>query len=168
MARYGIPVERYPHRPPEIQADTLEEVARHSLEQLLRVVKRPVFVEDAGLFIRSLSGFPGPYSSYVLHTIGNPGILKLMEGVTDRAAAFRSVVAYAAPEQPCLLFTGETLGHITHEIRGTHWGFDPIFVPAEGDGRTYAEMGDEEKNRLSHRAKALAKLASFLLGQTTR
>jgi len=163
LSRSGIHVKQYPHRPPEIQADTLEEIARHSVEQILAKVKHPIFVEDAGLFIHSLNGFPGPYSSYVLRTIGNAGILKLMEGAAERKATFCSAVAYAAPGQPCLVFTGKTQGQIAHEIRGTHWGFDPIFIPIEGDGRTYAEMKTEEKNRLSHRAKALAKLANYLL-----
>ncbi len=161
LGKVGIAVEQYPYRPPELQADSLEEIARHSCLQILQEVKRPVFVEDAGLFIYKLNGFPGPYSHYVLDTIGNKGILKLMKDVEDQKAVFRSAVAFARPGQPCRIFTGETQGRITKEIRGTHWGFDPVFVPDEGDGHTYAEMG-AEKNKYSHRARALSKLAEWL------
>jgi len=157
-----IKLEQYTARPPELQSDSLEEIARDNLLHVLEEARRPVFVEDAGLFIDKLNGFPGPYSSYVLRTIGNPGILKLMEGVEERAAIFRSAVAYGSPKHPCTIFVGETRGQITHEIRGTHWGFDPIFSPQEGDGRTYAELSTEVKNRISHRAKALTKLAEWL------
>ncbi len=162
LSQVGIAVEQYPHRSPEIQADSLEEIARHSCEQILQEVRRPVFVEDAGMFIHHLNGFPGPYSHYCLDTIGNVGILKLMKDVEDRKAVFRSAVAFASPDKPIIIFTGETPGYITHEIRGTRWGFDPVFKPTESDGRTYAEMRAEEKNKCSHRARALSKLAEWL------
>ncbi len=162
LSRAGIRVEQYSARPPELQLDSLEEIARDNLLHVLTEARRPIFVEDAGLFVQQLNGFPGPYSSYVLRTIGNPGILKLMEGVKDRTAAFRSVIAYGSPEQPCIVFIGETQGRITDRIRGTHWGFDPIFSPQESDGRTYAELSTATKNRISHRAKALAKLVEWL------
>ncbi|MFX1474557.1 MAG: XTP/dITP diphosphatase [Promethearchaeota archaeon] len=164
LSQVGISIKQYPHRPPELQADSLEEIARHSVEQILQEVSHPVFVEDAGMFIHHLNGFPGPYSHYVLDTIGNVGILKLMKDVENRRAVFRSAVAFASPSQHCKIFIGETLGYITKEIRGSHWGFDPVFVPIEGDGRTYAEMG-AEKNKYSHRARALSKLAEWLSKQ---
>jgi XTP/dITP diphosphohydrolase len=162
LRRAGISVEQYSARPPELQSDSLEEIAQDNLARVLKDARRAIFVEDAGLFIDKLNGFPGPYSSYVLRTIGNPGILKLMEGVDERGAVFRSAVAYGSPRQPCIVFLGETPGQITHQIRGTHWGFDPIFSPQEGDGRTYAELNTEIKNRISHRAKALTKLVEWL------
>jgi XTP/dITP diphosphohydrolase len=164
LGQVGIAIEQYPHRPPELQADSLEEIARHSCVQILKEVKCPVFVEDAGMFIHHLSGFPGPYSHYVLDTIGNAGILKLMKDVEDRRAVFRSAAAFASPSQSCKIFIGETQGYIAKEIRGTRWGFDPVFVPVEGDGRTYAEM-KAEKNKYSHRARALSKLAEWLSKQ---
>lgn len=163
LKRIGIDIEQFPNRPPEIQADSLDTIARHCCEKIVKEVNRPVFVEDAGMFIFQLKGFPGPYSSYVLRTISNPGILKLMEGVKDRTAVFRSTIAYASPNQECVIFRGETFGEISRRIRGTHWGFDPIFIPQEGDGSTYAEMPVDMKNRISHRAKSLAKFASWLM-----
>lgn len=161
--RAGILIEQYHGRPVEIQSNSLHDIARHSCQQALEEVKQPLFVEDAGMFIYQFNGFPGPYSSYVLKTIDNPGILKLMEGQKNRVAVFRSVIAYGEPKREIQLFEGETLGTISRRIRGTEWGFDPIFVPDEGDGSTYAEMPDDMKNRISHRAKSIAKFVNWVL-----
>lgn len=163
LKHVGISIKQHSHRPTEIQSKSLHDIARHSCVQALQELNQPLFVEDAGMFIYHYNGFPGPYSSYVLHTISNPGILKLMEGVKDRTAVFRSVIAYGEPGQEITLFEGRTLGSISRRIRGTHWGFDPIFIPQEGDGSTYAEMSTEMKNRVSHRAKSMAKFANWML-----
>jgi XTP/dITP diphosphohydrolase len=161
--RAGILIEQYHERPVEIQSSSLHEIARHSCQQALEQVKQPLFVEDAGMFIYHLNGFPGPYSSYVLKTLDNPGLLKLMEGEKNRVTVFRSVIAYGEPNRDIQLFEGETMGTISRRTRGTEWGFDPIFIPDEGDGSTYAEMPDEMKNRISHRAKSLAKFVNWFL-----
>ncbi|MFX0169829.1 MAG: XTP/dITP diphosphatase [Candidatus Hodarchaeota archaeon] len=163
LKRVGFAIEQYPDRPIEIQSTSLKAIAQHGCEQALQQVNRPLFIEDAGMFIYHYNGFPGPYSSYVLHSIGNPGIIKLMEGVKNRSAEFRSVIAYGVPDQEIQCFEGRTEGTIAHRIRGTRWGFDPIFIPKEGDGSTYSEMPTDMKNQISHRAKALAKFAQWLL-----
>ena len=146
----------------EIQADDLATIAVFSLDQLAESKERPVVVEDAGLFINRFGGFPGPYSSYVLDTIGLEGILKLMEGVGERAASFNSVVAFKHREEyKC--FHGTVQGRIAHSIRGTAgFGYDPIFIPDKGDGRTFGEMKSEEKNALSHRARAFRAFGEWL------
>lgn len=142
----------------EIQGNTLEEIATKSAEMLSRVIKRPFFIEDSGLFIESLNGFPGPYSSYVFKTIGNKGILKLLDCVQNRKAYFKAVIAFFDGKD-IKIFDGVVYGEIAKEIRGDKgFGFDPIFL--YGD-RTFAEMG-EEKNLVSHRRKALEKFFSYL------
>ncbi|MEM2239132.1 MAG: XTP/dITP diphosphatase [Candidatus Bathyarchaeia archaeon] len=147
----------------EIQSDSLEDIASYAAKELSGRLGFKVVVEDAGLFIRSLNGFPGPYSSYILKTIGLNGVLRLMNGVSDRYAYFLSVVAYAEPGKPAKVFQGRVEGLITSEPRGSGgFGFDPIFQPLEGDGRTFAEMSAEEKNRFSHRAKAFRELAVWI------
>ncbi|RLF42435.1 MAG: non-canonical purine NTP pyrophosphatase, RdgB/HAM1 family [Thermoplasmata archaeon] len=147
---------------PEIQADTLEEVAEFGVQYLVDKVKDTFILEDAGLFIDALKGFPGVYSAYVYKTIGFNGILKLMEGIRDRGAVFRSVYAYKEPDSPALFFIGECRGAIATKNRGSNgFGFDPIFIPS-GSTRTFAEMSTEEKNSFSHRGKALEKLYDFL------
>lgn len=158
--RYGIEVEWRREEYLEPQGSDLEEIARKSAELLAERIKEPFFIEDSGLFIPALNGFPGPYSSFVFKTIGNEGIIKLMEGVKNREAYFLAVVAFFDGEK-VLTFKGKVDGRIAKEMRGDKgFGFDPIF---EYNGRTFAEMG-EEKNEVSHRRKALEALFSYLKG----
>lgn len=147
----------------EIQSDSLEDIASYASRELAKQLNLKVIVEDAGLFIKSLNGFPGPYSAYTFKTIGLNGVLKLMGGVSDRYAYFLSIVAYAEPEKTVKTFQGKVEGLITYEPRGFEgFGFDPIFQPLNGNGKTFAEMTSEEKNRFSHRAKAFRKLALWI------
>ncbi len=156
--RFGIEVEWRREEYLEPQGNDLREIAKKSAEFLAEKIRRPFFIEDSGLFIPALNGFPGPYSSYVFKTIGNEGILKLMEGVEDRSAYFLAVVAFFDGER-VLTFEGRVEGRIAREMRGNKgFGFDPIF---EYDGRTFAEMG-EEKNEVSHRRRALEELFEYL------
>ena len=156
----GVEIYQLKMEYPEIQADTLEEVARFGVEWLGKRLDVPFFLDDSGLFIDALNGFPGVYSAYVYRTLGIDGILKLMKGVKNRNAHFRSVIAYWDGEVH--LFTGRVDGEIINEKRGSRgFGFDPIFVP-EGFTRTFAEMTTEEKNLISHRGRALKAFAEWL------
>lgn len=146
----------------EIQADELEEIAHQSAIDACTSLDKPCFVEDAGLFVRALRDFPGPYSSYVFRTVGNKGLLKLMAGVRNRRGEFRSVVSYCEPGSNPMTFRGVVKGRIAPRPRGSHgFGFDPIFVPSEGNGLTFAEMTVAEKNALSHRARAIKKFLKW-------
>ena len=147
----------------EIQDDSLENIAKASAIDAAEKCRLPIIVEDAGLFINALNGFPGPYSSYVNRTIGVEGILKLMKNIEDRSAYFLSAVTFYDPASGELkIFRGKVDGKIAEEARGeSGFGFDPIFIPIEGDGRTFAEMGAEGKNKFSHRARALRKFAEW-------
>jgi XTP/dITP diphosphohydrolase len=161
LAPYGIKLEHYPLERVEIQADDPAEIAAYSLEQVKD--PRPMCVEDAGVAVDRWGGFPGPYSSYVLERLGNPGILKLMEGEKDRKAHYVSAVAYRDESGEVHKFYGYVHGEIAHSIRGTNgFGYDPIFIPTEGDGSTFGEMPPEEKNKISHRARAFRALAEWL------
>lgn len=142
----------------EIQSDKIEEIARISAIEAAKKSRQFVLVEDSGLFIESLNGFPGPYSSYIQKTIGNDGILKLMKGIKDRKATFRSAVGFCTPNDSPLIFVGEVHGRISQKERGRMWAFDPIFIP-NNTNNTYAEMSREKKNKISHRKKALEKFA---------
>uniref|UniRef100_A0A7C1P367 dITP/XTP pyrophosphatase n=1 Tax=Thermofilum pendens TaxID=2269 RepID=A0A7C1P367_THEPE len=162
LAEAGITAEVVPLKKLEVQSDSLEEIARVAAERL-PPLDAPIVVEDAGLFVTALNGFPGPYSHYVFRTLGCRGLLKLLEGVEERRACFKSVVAVKMPSGEVEVFTGETWGVITHEERGGKgFGFDPIFQP-EGSTKTFAEMDLEEKNLWSHRGRAVRKLALWLL-----
>ena len=156
----GIEIYQLHFPYPEIQADTLEEVAEYGARWLAERVDGPFFLDDSGLFIDALRGFPGVYSAYVYRTLGVDGVLKLLEGETSRGAHFRSVIAYWDGELH--LFTGRVDGEITTEPRGSGgFGFDPVFKP-HGFDKTFAEMTTGEKNRISHRGRALKAFAEWL------
>ena len=119
-----------------------------------------MIVEDDGLFIKSLNGFPGPYSSFVFDTIGNKGILRLVSRPRD--ALFRSIIAYCERDDYVHLFSADVKGKISKKERGVKWGFDPIFVPS-GKNKSYSELA--EKNQISHRYLALKKFANWYLNK---
>ncbi|MDO8727123.1 MAG: XTP/dITP diphosphatase [Candidatus Methanoperedens sp.] len=157
LLKLGITVEQNNCGYPELQEDELEKIAAYGAECAADHLGGEVMVDDSGLFIRALGGFPGPYSAYVFDTLGNERILKMMEGGTDRAAVFRCVIGYCRPGEKALLFSGEVEGEISLVGRGdAGFGYDPIF---EVGGRTFGDMGDYEKNLLSHRYRALLKFA---------
>jgi XTP/dITP diphosphohydrolase len=144
----------------ELQVDTLEEVVDFGMEEVMARLKGSVMIEDAGMFIDCVKGFPGVYSAYVQKTIGNSGILRLMEGTDNRGAAFKSVVGYAEPGMEPVVFKGELKGDIGFEPRGTGgFGYDPIFYV---NGKSLAEMSLEDKNRISHRAGSMKALKQWL------
>ncbi len=161
LAGCGYRAEPAPAPKVEIQGDDVAAIAVYAAASAYSVLGRPVLVEDAGLYVDALSGFPGPYSSYVFKTIGVAGLLRLLEGIDERRAVFRSALAYAGP-WGVEVFTGEVEGSIADRPRGSlGFGFDPVFVP-RGDTRTFAEMSLEEKSRYSHRARAARKLCEWL------
>lgn len=147
----------------EPQSDSPVEIARSSLLSIVSIVPHPVFVEEAGLFIKMYRGFPGPYSSYVHRTVGCKGILKLMGAAATRSAEFRAVVALAWTRNEIEIFEGSVRGEITRKERGdSGFGFDPIFMPL-GGVRTFAEMSTIEKSSISHRTAAYRKMIEWCL-----
>jgi XTP/dITP diphosphohydrolase len=149
----------------EIQSESLEDIARASVMDAFEKCHLPIIVEDAGLFIDALNGFPGPYAAYAYKTVGNQGLLRLMKNVKARRARFESVVAYFSAElRSPVCFHGEVIGEIADgERRGSGrsgFGFDPIFKPLNSS-ETFAEMTVQEKNEHSHRARALRKFAEW-------
>ncbi len=144
---------------PELQADTLEEVVEYSLSHYKG---ENVFVEDSGFFIDALGGFPGVYSRYVLDTIGNNGILRLLDSIKDRGAQFEAVIGYKPLSGGNVkLFKGVVKGFVSLSPKGeTGFGYDPIFIP-EGFKNTFGE--DEfVKSMVSHRKRAAEKLLQYL------
>ena len=149
----------------EIQAKTLKEVALCKLESIEGLLNGSYFIEDAGFFIDiPLNGFPGVYSSYVMKTLGNKGILKLIDDYENSKAHFTSIIAlYFKPLDKILLFEGNVYGKVSKSIRGTGgFGFDPIFLPNIMPNKTLAELTLERKNEISHRSKAWNKFIKFL------
>jgi XTP/dITP diphosphohydrolase len=144
----------------EIRSDDVSEIAADAALEAWRRCRKPVFVEDSGIFIRSLGGFPGTYSGWAFSKLGNSGILRLMDGKDDRSAEFRSSVAFA-DESGLRIFNGKCSGQIIDAAIGSKgFGYDPIFVP-EGESQTFAES-IELKNKLSHRYNSLLKFSNYL------
>ena len=153
-------LQQYTIEYPELQTDTLETVVQFGLTWLKTKVDSPFIIEDAGLFVEALNGFPGVYSAYVFRTVGNQGILRLLEGTRNRTAAFKSVLGLY--DGTAHVFEGVCHGRIAHTERGSNgFGYDPIFIPAKGDS-TFGEMAVAEKNLHSHRGKAASQLLSYL------
>ncbi|QGR18985.1 XTP/dITP diphosphatase [Stygiolobus azoricus] len=164
---YGIKIEWLNIPKFEIQADNLEEIVRYSAITIYQVIRKPLIVEDSGLFINALNGFPGPYTNYVRRKLGLEGILKLLNNVEDRSAYFKTVMCYVSDKE-INLFTGVVNGRISERIRGEKgFGFDPIFIP-ENEERTFAEMSTEEKNKYSHRAKAFMSFLNYYMRENRK
>lgn len=147
-------------------ADTLEGNSLQKARYVKEKFGYDCFADDTGLEVEALGGAPGVFSA----RYAGPGhdseanmqkLLKELERKTNRQAQFRTVVALILEGRE-YTFEGIVRGTILTERRGTAgFGYDPVFVP-EGYAETFAEMGSEEKNRISHRARAVQKLADFL------
>ena len=164
LSKFKINIKRVAVKDPEIQSTKIEEIAKASVVQAIKHIKRKVFVEDTGLFIEALNGFPGPYSSYVQLTLGNKGILKLLKGLSNREAIFKSAVAFGEPNGSIRCFVGCIKGNISTEEKGEMgFGYDPIFKPIGGGGKTFAEMTIVNKSKYSHRSRALEQFADWYI-----
>jgi len=144
----------------EIRADDVEAVAHEAAITAYDALKRPVVLDDTGLFVDALNGFPGTYSAYVLKAIGNAGILRLMNNINERAAKFVTAVGYADGDA-IQTFIGVMSGNIARTPAGEEgFGYDPIFVP-QGETRTYAQLSLSEKVNISHRTKAFRRFLDW-------
>ncbi|EAW12466.1 non-canonical purine NTP pyrophosphatase [Aspergillus clavatus NRRL 1] len=144
---------------PEIQG-TIEEIAKEKSRRAAEVVGGPVLTEDTALEFRALKGLPGPYIKDFLGALGLEGLNKMLDSFEDKTAEAVCTFAFCrGPGEAPMLFQGRTEGKIVRARGPSTFGWDPIF---EYNGKTYAEMAKEEKNQVSHRSKALAKLQCWL------
>lgn len=145
---------------PEIRSEDVTEISRQKAHYAFDRLHSPLIVDDTVFCIDALKGFPGSYAAYVLHTIGNTGILKIMMDVEDRNAHFTTAIAFADSDG-IRVFSGTINGRIVTKPRGREgFGYDPIF---EVGGRTLAEIPIGEKNRISHRALALTAFRDWFM-----
>ena len=160
---------------PEIEetGTTFLENARLKAEGISRVIDGWVLSDDSGLEVDALGGAPGVWSSSYggeegNHALNNARLLREMEGKADRRARFRCTMVLAQGGKEVAHFSGTVEGTIIADARGAMgFGYDPLFVP-EGHAATFAELGDEVKNSLSHRARALTQAVEFLSQPTPR
>jgi len=156
-----IKVEQLEIDYPELRSDDPQEIAKLAAKQLSDKLNKPIVVEDSGLFVKSLNGFPGTSSAYIHKRIGLKGIIKLMKGVKNRGAMYMSAVAYCEPKKPATGFLGTEKGKIAKKIKGKYgFGHDPIFIP-EGSKKTYGEMKNYKEIK-KFRRKAVLLLIKHL------
>jgi XTP/dITP diphosphohydrolase len=170
LSKFGISIIHYDINLIEIQENSLSKIASQkvldayaksrSMKNVLTKTSSAVIVEDDGLFIDSLGGFPGPYSSYIYDTIGNKGIMRLLENTKLRDAKFVAIIAYYNGVGDVKLFESSIPGKISSIIEQGGWGYDPIFIP-DGESKTYANVSDKDK--FSHRSAALKKFSDWFM-----
>ena len=160
----GIEIDNIKIDVPELQDDSIENVAKYSAKWASQELKCDVLKNDSGLCIDALNGFPGPYTHYVDDTLGEDKILKLLEGEENRNAYFIEVLAYCKYNEEPITFTSITKGTIAKEKQGEYgWSWDFIFIP-EGQTKTLGCFEDNERFKLWNN-DAYLKLANYLKGQ---
>jgi XTP/dITP diphosphohydrolase len=169
----GVELLERPNDVPDVDEteSTLEGNALLKARALCEATGRPAIADDTGLFIEALDGRPGVWSARYAgeHATYADNVNKALRELAEvpegrRQAQFRTVIAVVFPDGSSWWVEGALDGVMTGAPRGEHgFGYDPIFVPDDGDGRTLAEFSAEEKNALSHRGRALRTFAEKLL-----
>lgn len=148
------------------EEDSIEGNAAAKAEWVYQRYKRPCFADDTGLEVKALNGAPGVYSARYAGEAKSASanmekLLGELEGVKDRAARFKTVIALRLPQEKTM-FQGIVNGYITEAPKGEGgFGYDPVFRP-EGYNETFAELPLEVKNTIGHRGKAIAQLIEYL------
>ncbi|KAK1924268.1 inosine triphosphate pyrophosphatase-like protein [Papiliotrema laurentii] len=164
----GIEVTSQAVDVPEVQGTT-QEVAIAKCKAAAEKLGAACVTEDTALCFEALGGLPGPYIKDFLGKLGHEGLNTLLSGFPTTKATALCTFAYSpGPGQQPILFEGRTEGHIVPARGPTHFGWDPVFEPVEGEGKTYAEMDGEAKNKISHRYRALEKLRVYLSEQASK
>jgi XTP/dITP diphosphohydrolase len=173
VAPFGVTLLPRPHDVPEVVEDapTLEGNARLKAVALCEATGRPAIADDTGLEVDALGGAPGVRSArfageHATYADNVARLLRELEGVGpgDRGARFRTVALVRFPDGHEVIAEGLVEGTIAEAARGSGgFGYDPVFVPVEADGRTFAEMTPGEKHELSHRGRAFRDLGARML-----
>lgn len=152
---------------PEVQSLDLGEVLRAKAAAAWDKLRRPVVVEETGLELAALRGFPGPLVKWMLAAVGADGIARTALALGDPSARAVCLLEWTDGERS-LVARGETAGRLVLPARGAQgFGWDPVFLPA-AESRTYAEMSDEEKDRVGHRGRAWRALLAELTQRGAR
>ncbi|MED4129246.1 XTP/dITP diphosphatase [Shouchella miscanthi] len=163
----------YPHIPDIIEdGQTFQDNAQKKAEVLSTALNETVVADDSGLVIDALNGRPGVFSARYAGEEKNDQaniekVLEDLRGVAeqDRTARFVCTIALASPNKETIFFEGQCEGFISHEQLGEHgFGYDPIFYVGQ-TAKTMAQLTLEEKNEISHRARAIEQLKDYLLGE---
>ena len=158
---YGVSFSQVNMLYSEVRAESVSKVALEGAKYVGDHLDKPAIVEDSGLFIDCIKGFPGVYSAYCFKRIGNRGILDILRGRESRTASFISSIGYAHPGG-VKTFEGIVKGKISQtELGANGFGYDPIFIP-EGSDLTFAQ-DPGKKRSVSHRRQAFRKFCEHLM-----
>lgn len=159
----GIDIEAVEVDLPEIQGLDLFEILQEKAEVAWGIVHRPLVVEEAGLSLAALNGFPGPLVKWMLEAVGAEGIARTAHALGDPRAVAHCALLYRDAERT-VVAEGSTVGTLVLPGRGEHgFGWDPVFLP-DGENSTFAELEGKEKDAVSHRGKAWRELVRRLQG----
>jgi XTP/dITP diphosphohydrolase len=147
----------------EVQSLDVAHVAVRKAADAYAQLREPVLVDDTGLTVHAWNGLPGALVAWFIDTVGPQGILDMAAGITDRRATVSTALGYADADG-VQVFTGTVDGSLATEPRGASgFGYDPIFIPdSDSSHRTYAQMTSEEKNKISHRRRAVEAMRNGL------
>ncbi|WP_427174523.1 RdgB/HAM1 family non-canonical purine NTP pyrophosphatase [Arthrobacter sp. 92] len=146
---------------PEVQGIDVREVAHVKAQAAFNQIGGPVFVDDSGIEFSAWGGLPGALTSWFMDSVGNEGLLRMLQGFDDRTAKVVTALGYC-DEQGVRVVSGEVVGLVSESARGdSGFGYDPIFMP-HGSHKTFAEMTLPEKDAVSMRAIAASKLSEIL------
>ncbi|MFH1637102.1 MAG: RdgB/HAM1 family non-canonical purine NTP pyrophosphatase [Candidatus Woesearchaeota archaeon] len=161
LKKVGIDLKKSDIEIVEKKFKTEKEVSIGKALSALRELNAPLIVEDTGIYFEAYNCFPGPNANVVFQGISYDGLLKLLEE-KDRKAFFRTSICFIKPNSNPVCFIGECHGKIAEKVSETiSFAYDAIFIP-DGETRTFSEMTKEEKEKYSHRRKALEEFAKWL------
>lgn len=145
----------------EIQSLDPKEIITKKLEEAEKVMSGNLVVEDTSLYLNCMNGLPGPLIKWFLKTVDNDGLAKIAESFGNTKATAKVIIGFSKEDGTTEFFEGITEGNIVKPRGETNFGWDPIFEPV-GYDKTFAELGQEEKDKISMRKIAFQKLAEFI------
>ncbi len=166
---YPVELENLDIEYTEDHDQSMDVIAKTAAKKLADELKKPIVLEDTGLFFDAYNNFPGALPKFVIKTIGFKGIFKLLDG-ESRKAYFQTFAAFCEPGKEPVLFEGVMKGEIIREIpedkETEYMPYDLIFIPEGGD-RTISKMTLQEKNSFSQRAKSFKKFGKYIKNDRT-
>ncbi len=146
---------------PEIQSNDQKHIMKEKLKEVMKRRKGEFLVEDTGLYLDCMNGFPGPLVKWMIEKVGSEGLVEIAEKMDNTKAEAKTMIGLAEASGNMEFFQGVTKGKLVHPRTESEFDWDKIFQP-EGHNQTYAEMNTLEKNQISQRGKALEKLREYL------
>lgn len=164
LASESINLKNEPLDLDELQDTDLVAIATDKCKQAMKLLPsgQEVFVEDTALTFDEFNGLPGAYIKWFVKSMGLDKIVQMLDAFTNKGAEAITTIAYADPQGQIHIFQGITQGNIVPSRGSLNFGWDSIFEPLDTPTLTYAELTKEEKNKISHRAKAFAQFKTYL------